>query len=506
MMHKLSVLLSRRRKGDTWEQADAPSPGLSFGITNDYPTEVSEERPAMFALLGRRGHQLMYSISAFRLCVSDLRALRRCKRQMVEVLRTQQPQHYSKEAIMSASALALSMLQGIETKEGKELLAYILAHETVGYGPISMLIDNHAEIEEIVINSTDANIGIYHATYGYCTTNLRFSGEREFRYVVNKLIACAERELNTANPVIDAQLVDGSRIHAQLKPYSLNGPIASIRLNGGKRMDIRKLMQLKTVSPELLAYLWMAIDANLNIVVSGAPASGKTSLLMALHALVPRTQRVIAIEEDVNELKYGSFMNVVSLQGSSLLGRVSLRDQIINSLHLRPDRLIVGEIRGGETKEVLSGSNLGIPFMTTMHSSGSGQPLIDRLRSRPMSVEEQLISMLDVSVFMKQRDIKSRVAEQITEYLWLSRAEIKVEEATALGREYRLTEIAKNGSLDLSLLHGSKVVFAYASARMVTHGIALKELKKRATFLKALLESDAKTDVDDYIGKFGEIR
>ncbi|HVC58202.1 MAG TPA: type II/IV secretion system ATPase subunit [Candidatus Acidoferrales bacterium] len=506
MIHKLSVLLSKRTKGHGSERADAPSPGLSFGITNDYPTEVSEERPEFFALLGRRGLQSLYSISAFRLCPADLRALRQCKRQMVEALKAQQPQQYSKEAIMSARSLALSMLQGIETKEGKELLAYILAHETVGYGPIGMLIDNHAEIEEIVINSSDSNIGIYHASYGYCTTNLRFSGEREFRYVINKLVAYAERELNAANPVIDAQLVDGSRIHAQLKPYSLNGPIASIRLNGGKRMDIRKLMQMKTVSPEVLAYLWMAIDANLNIVISGAPASGKTSLLMAMHVLVPRSQRVIAIEEDVNELKYGSFMNVVSLQGSSLLGRVSLRDQIVNSLHLRPDRLIVGEIRGSETKEVLSGSNLGIPFMTTMHSSGSGQPLIDRLRSRPMSVEEQLVSMLDVSVFMRQRDVKNRVVEQVTEYLWLSRAEISVDDAMALNREHKMRDMVQNGSLDTSSLPASKLIFAYASARMVTHGTALKELKKRATFLKALLESDGKTDVDDYIGKFGEIR
>ncbi|MDE1810643.1 MAG: CpaF family protein [Candidatus Micrarchaeota archaeon] len=398
------------------------------------------------------------------------------------------------------------MLQVVQTRESKELLSYVLAHEIVGYGPISMLMDNYGEIEEIVINSPGSNIGVYHSAYGYCTTNLRFNGEREFRYVVNKIVAYAERELNSSNPIIDAQLLDGSRIHAQLKPYSLNGPIASIRLNGGKRMDLRKLMELKTVSPELLAYIWLAIDSNLNIVVSGAPASGKTSLLMALHALVPSYQRVIVIEEDVNELRYSSSINVVSLQGSSILGRTNLRDQIINSLHLRPDRLIVGEVRGSETREVLSGSNLGIPFMTTMHSNGSGQALIDRLRSKPMSVEEQLISMLDVSVFMRQRDIKHRVAEQLTEYLWLSRGEIGMEEAGAVENTYKVQEIPVSGPFDNALLQRSKVIQSYSSHMRVTQAATVKEFKKRATFLKALLESGGGVSAEDYLEKFGEIK
>ena len=479
---------------------------LSFTLTEDYPSEVSEERPELFVSIGSRGQQALYAISAHQITPFDFRALRECKRKLVDLLKGQQIEVYSKEAVQHARPLALSMLQGIDTKGSKELLAYILAHETVGCGPISMLMDNYSEVEEIVVNSPSSNIGIYHASYGYCTTNLRFKGERQLRYVVNKLISCAERELNSSNPIVDAQLSDGSRLHAQLKPYSLNGPLASIRLNGGKRMDIRKLMQLKTVSPEILAYLWMAIDANLNIVISGAPASGKTSLLMALHALMPGYQRVIAIEEDVNELRYGDFINVVSLQGSSLVGRPSIKDQVINSLHLRPDRLIVGEIRGDEAKEVLSGSNLGIPFMTTMHSTGSGQALLDRLRSRPMSVEEQLMSMLDISVFMRQRDIKTRIAEQVTEYTWLSRGEISVDEATKANGQCLFREIVANGIFNLAMAQDSKVISAYASARALTHSMATKELKKRATFLKSLLESDNNISVDDYIGKFGEIR
>ncbi|MDE1833030.1 MAG: Flp pilus assembly complex ATPase component TadA [Candidatus Micrarchaeota archaeon] len=505
MVHQFSPIFGKLTA--VHKAINPPNPSeLSFTLTEDYPSEVSEERPELFVSIGRRGQQVLYCISAPRITPSDIRVLRECKRTLVDSLKDQQADTYSKEAVQYSRPLALSILQGIDTKEGKELLAYILAHETVGCGPLSMLMDNHSEIEEIVVNSPGSNIGVYHASYGYCTTNLRFRGERQLRYVVNKLISCAERELNSANPIVDAQLADGSRLHAQLKPYSLNGPLASIRLSGGKRMDIRKLMLLKTVSPELLAYLWVAIDANLNIVISGAPASGKTSLLMALHVLMPSYHRVIAIEEDVNELRYGDLINVVSLQGSSLLGRPSLRDQVINSLHLRPDRLIVGEIRGGEAKEVLSGSNLGIPFMTTMHSTSSGQALLDRLRSRPMSVEEQLISMLDVSIFMRHRDIRTRAVEQVTEYLWLCRGEISVDDAAAGNGQCLFRNIVTNGVVDAALMENSKVVSAYASSRRLTHSMAVKELKRRTTFLKGLLESDNCLSVNDYIGKFGEIR
>jgi Flp pilus assembly CpaF family ATPase len=369
-----------------------------------------------------------------------------------------------------------------------------------------MLLEDRANIEEIVVNSPNTNICVYHSMHGFCTTNLRFNSERDFRYMINKTIKSTERELSSTAPIIDAQLDDGSRVHAQLKPYALNGAAASIRLNGGKSMDVKRLMELSTASPELLAYLWLAIETNHNMVVTGAPASGKTSLLLALNAFVPRYQRVITIEEDVNELKfYSNFTNSVSLQGSTIGGKASTRDQVINALHLRPDRLIVGEIRGKEACELLSGSNFGVPFMTTMHSSGNGQAVIGRLQSKPMSVEPDIISMLDVSVFMRQCGLMARRIDSVMEYKWLCRDEVGVEDLDT-GSQMNILEVGKDGALEEGALERSKVLRSYSDTHAFTMARSKKELRNRASFLKAMLEGDRGAGAAERIASYNEIK
>lgn len=484
---------------------EAQSAGLSFSVTGDYPDKVLAGA-GQFGMIGKRGQQVMYSISVLNLGSGDVRTLNATKSKLVDALISGEEFQYSEENLRKTQQLALNLLGGTSTSEKKELLAYLLAHETVGYGPISILLEDNKNIEEIVINSPTSNICIYHSIHGFCTTNLRFNSERDFRYMINKTIRAAEREINSNAPIIDAQLNDGSRVHAQLRPYSINGAAASIRLNGSKSMDLRRLMDLGTVTPELLAYLWLAVETNHNLIISGAPASGKTSFLLALNAFVPKYQRVITIEEDVNELKFHSnFMNSVSLQGSTVLGRASTRDQVINALHLRPDRLIVGEIRGSETNEMLSGSNYGVPFMTTMHSSGNGQAILSRLQAKPMGVEPQILTMLDVSVFMRQEGLMSRKVESVLEYRWLSRDEISVDELDS-GSEMKMLELGKNGAQNEDAIEGSKVVGAYMETHLVSLARCRKELKKRAEYLKAMPPSKDGGSVPDYIANYWAIK
>ncbi len=492
----LERLTLRRPRDDAAQRART---SLCFSVTQDYPDTVlwsGENRIA-----GRRGQQNVYALLALNLCGSDLAIAESVKSRVIEALSSGPELPYSKESISKSQRLAQELLAAYSTKESKELLAYLVAHDTVGFGPFSILLEDQQSIEEIVVNSPTAPIGIYHSTYGYCTTNLRLNSERDFRYTINKMISATDRELNSSSPIIDAQLGDGSRVHAQLKPYSISGALATIRINGGKRMDLKRLMELGTVTPEGFAYLWLAIESNLNIVISGSPASGKTSLLMALNALVPRYQRVITIEEDINELKYYSnFTNVVALQGSSLSGRPSLRDQVVNALHLRPDRLILGEIRGNEAGEVLSGSNYGIPFMTTMHSSDNGSAIVSRLQAKPMSVEPQLVSMLDCSVFMRQKGLQSRVLESIVEYRWLSRDEMDAAEGSD---GCKMQPIIKDCQLLPDALTESKVLGAYGRLHALRQASCIKELRSRATFLKGLaLRGSA--DVAEYIARYGE--
>ena len=493
---------ARQKKID--ESQGSPSAEMTFSVTNDYPDKVTESDGQIFRVMGKRNQQSIYALSAMGIGGREMKLASAAKARLIDALVAGgEAPAYSKENISKAMQTARSLLCD---SDEKELLAYMVAHDTVGYGPISMLLDDRPNMEEIVVNSPKANIGIYHSKYGFCTTNLRFNSERDFRYMINKLICSTERELNSSAPIIDAQLDDGSRVHAQLRPYSVNGAAASIRLSGGKSMDLRRLMELGTATPELLAYIWLALETNHNILISGAPASGKTSMLLALNAFVPRYQRVITIEEDVNELKfYSNFMNSVSLQGSTIEGRASVKDQVINALHLRPDRLIVGEIRGSEANEMLSGSNFGIPFMTTMHSSGNGQAVVNRLQAKPMGVESQILSMLDISIFMRQEGLMSRKVDSVVEYCWLSRDEIGVDELNG-GEQFRMLETGKDGALLPDTLERSKAMRAYSKAHLLSMARCRKELGKRAAFLKSMLESECGTSAPDYIVGYGEIK
>ncbi|MCL4374036.1 MAG: Flp pilus assembly complex ATPase component TadA [Candidatus Marsarchaeota archaeon] len=470
---------------------------LSFIIEKEFPDTVLGKNEHNNTTIGKSGSRMLYALFCPELSGEDEVAMAHSKATVINALLGGGASVRASDRMALAIQIAKGALMGMNTSAPKDLLAYLVANDVVGYGPISILLDDGSNIEEIVINSPTGNIGIYHTRYGYCDTNMRFASESDFLFVINKLISFTEREINNSNPVIDAEISRGSRIHAQLKPYALSGAAASIRIGGRKSLDAKRLMALKTATPEVFAYLWLAIDARCNIVVSGAPSSGKTTMLAALNAFVPKHERIITIEEDMNEISYfGNFMNVVQLQGSQK-GPVTTRDQIVNALHLRPDRIVIGEIRGSEAAEVLAGSNFGVPFMTTMHSSGNGAYIISRLRSKPMAIDDSLLSMLDISIFMRQNSSNTRVIDSIDEYRWLSRNEISAEK----GELYDIVELAHGGSLVNNALGGSKVIERYAGLHMLKASSAVKELKSRATFLEAMLHSDS--DAYAYIEKYG---
>jgi len=473
------------------------STSMTYKLEKDFPDKIIAKNEINHAVIGRKGNQTLYSIFCPDISADDEKAMAQAKALAVNSLVNGKDITYSKESMGLVAGILKNILSNTSTSESKELLLYLVANDIAGYGPISVLLDDSTNIEEIVVNSPTGRIGIYHSIYGYCTTNMHFATEADFRFIVNKLISATERELNDSNPVIDAEIEYGSRLHAQIKPYAVSGAAASIRIGGKKNIDIKRLMLLNTATPEILAYLWLAMDARCNIIISGAPSSGKTTLLVSLSALLPRSERIVTIEEDANEIKYfGNFTNVVQLQGSKK-SAVTTKDQIINALHLRPDRLILGEIRGSEASEVFAGSNIGIPFMTTMHSSGNGSYIISRLGAKPMSVDESLVSMLDITVFMKQSSFNTRVIDSIDEYKWLSRNEISAE----AGELYTVDEIAKSNTLNSKSIGASKVIERYANMHGIKTGSAVKELKNREAFLSAMKNSNE--DAYEYIEKYG---
>lgn len=381
------------------------------------------------------------------------------------------------------------------SKERADYISYLIAHDTVGYGPISMLIEDREHIEEIEINSPNTPINIFHVSYGRCRTNLKFRNEKRFRHALNKLIYETDKELGEGSPIIDAQ-VEGARIHAQMKPYATSGAVASIRLAGSKVVGIEYLAKRETTGFEVLAYLWMAMDSGQNIIIAGSPASGKTTLLSALFSFVPRSERIVTIEEDINELKAKiDINNSVALCGSRYGKSVSTREQVINALRMRPDRLVVGEVRGEETRELFSGANLGIPFITTMHSASGGSDILKKLVVRPMCVEAKSLSMLDIAVYMRHLDASRRLLSDIYEYRWLSRAETeKLGIEIEGGDSVDILGVVSQGRVDYRTLAGSKVIGAFSKKKGVSGKAAMKELARRAEFLKVTCESSKGAD------------
>ena len=375
-----------------------------------------------------------------------------------------------------------------------DYLAYLVAHDTVGYGPISVLLEDRRSIEEIEVNSPRAPINVYHVKYGRCVTNLRFRSERSFRHSMNRLLYDTDKELSDDSPIIDAQVED-ARIHAQLKPYALSGAVASIRLGNGKVVGPDYLIRKGTTSFDVLAYAWLAIESGRNIIIAGAPASGKTTLLSALFFLIPRFEKMVTIEEDINELKARmDVTNTVELYGSRY-GGVTTREQVINALRMRPSRLVVGEVRGEETRELFSSANLGIPFITTMHSNSGGMDIVKKLIVRPMGVESRSLSMLDVALYMRQTDITKRMLSEVYEYRWLSRAETeRIDAQVGDGDAVDVANVVAGGVLDRGALAGSKVIEAFSRKTGLSRRLALKEFEKRLAFLKEACESCKSSD------------
>ncbi len=476
------------------EQAAITPVPLSFTVDRiDFEEKLDTVSFPIERTVSKRKGTPFYLIAADAAAVSleEIRMLAQEKAHVIDVLSNNNMQENEFDYAVRMADHSLS------TKVGAERASYLsrlIAYDVAAYGPISILLEDSQNMEEIEINTPTSPISIYHAKYGRCSTNLRFNSEESFQHAINKMIYEADEELNEENPIIDAQIKD-ARVHAQLKPYSANGAMATIRIGCKRNLNLSALLKNGTITSDSLAYLWMAIDSKMNMVISGAPASGKTTLLTALLALVPRYKRVITIEEDVNELRsYPDISSIIPLYGSRFSGRVTISEQALNALRLRPDLLIIGEIRGNEARDLFSGTNLGIPFITTMHSNENGMAIIKRLTTRPMGVEPGAISALDISVYMRQEGMTSRKLSEICEYKWLSRAEEVRDYLEVNGSDgVKIDNIIENGILNPNALLTSKVIDAYSSRNQVARTKAMKEFSKRKKFIEEKLPDGSNT-------------
>ena len=433
-----------------------------------------------------------------------------------------------KAHVARVAKVAEGVLGSLEpTMDGQRraALAKIVAADTAGFGPVEFLwMDGSGDLEEVEINHPAREIAVYHRRHGRCTTNLALRGEKQFRRVMNAILRPIGSSLDNVHPAADAQLPDGSRLHAQIYPLALSGASANIRFFSEGGWTIPMMVRSGTVSAEMGAFLWMAVESRkISMVITGPPAAGKTSLLSALLAFLPKGERVISVEEEMNELRfYDAFIDWVPLRGAyeerkqeaarraqSVSSLKTPIEQVINALRMRPDRIIVGELRGAEAQKLFSGANLGMPFMATMHSSERGTAVVKRLHSPPMSVPAEALSQLDLVVSMTMDAEKRRRVAEISELAWRSRGHFPEGLGEGGGRRKGCaagSQVWENGE-DAAFANclyaydyakrAHRSVAKYPSAVLDAHAHVLgakrseaaEELRRRADVLDALAEA-----------------
>lgn len=310
-------------------------------------------------------------------------------------------------------------------KEAKEVLAIQVEQRMLGLGPITEYLADE-EVSEIMVNGT---VSLYIEKDGQLISKPNtFTSNGEILQLINKIVSTVGRRIDTASPMVDARLLDGSRVNAIIEPLSLIGPTLTIRKFKKNPPTLLSLLQKNTLNQAMFEYLTKAILERKNIVVSGGTGSGKTTTLNALAGLISEQERLITIEDSA-ELKI-NHPHLISLesrpQNLEGKGEVSVRTLLKNSLRMRPDRIIVGEIRSGESLDMLQAMNTGHPgSLTTVHANTPSEALL-RIESLALmselelplfAIREQIRAAIDIVIQQERLSSGERKIVAISEIL-----------------------------------------------------------------------------------------
>src|SRR2546430_8516886 len=233
------------------------------------------------------------------------------------------------------------------SKDDRDRIAAEIADDILGHGPLERLLADDS-VSEIMVNGPE-EIWVERQGRLY-QTNVQVNDESHLPRIINKMVAQVGRRIDESSPLVDARLPDGSRVNAVIPPLSLSGPLVTIRKFSNKRLDLNAMIRLGTLSSDTVDFLQRCVLAELNVLISGGTGSGKTTLLNALSAAISDSERIVTIE-DAAELQMKQ-NHVLRLEGRPKniegQGEVTIRDLVRNALRMRPDRIIVGEVRGAE--------------------------------------------------------------------------------------------------------------------------------------------------------------
>ena len=370
-----------------------------------------------------------------------------------------------KEFKKKTSILLEKEFPGLPEKTRNLLSTYLLFH-SIGLGEVEFLLNDNF-LEEIVINNSKEPVWVYHKRHGWLKTNIIIDSENKIYNLASQIGRRVGRQITILNPLLDAHLITGDRVNATLFPISTRGNTITIRKFARTPWTITQFIQNRTISLEAAALLWLAIHYELSILIAGGTGSGKTSMLNVLAAFFPPNQRIISIE-DTRELQLPSFLHWVPLvtrnPNPEGKGGVSMLDLLVNSLRMRPDRIIVGEVRRQREAEVMfEAMHTGHSVYGTIHADTAEQTIV-RLTNPPINIPKNMIPAISLIVVQfRNRRLNIRRTFEVAEvteegdvnilYRWdpISDSIRKANDSTSLMRTLRMFTGLSNEEIEKEL-------------------------------------------------------
>ena len=388
----------------------------------------------------------------------------------------------------ATKTLVRKYFPGLDEKSEEFFISY-LVKKSLGMGDVELLMSDR-NLEEIAVNSTSEPIWVYHKEFGWLKTNVILENEAQTRHYATMIGRKVNRQITVLEPLMDANLPTGDRVNATLMPISTTGNTITIRKFASKPWTISDFIKAGSISPSATALIWECVHYEMSAIIAGGTASGKTSMLNVVSNFFPPNQRIISIE-DTREIRLPKFLHwvpmVTRLPNNEGKGGITMLDLLVNSLRMRPDRIVVGEIRRKKEAEVLFESiHTGHSVYATVHANNTKET-ITRLTSPPIEVPKSMLPAVSL-ILVQYRNRR-----------------------TGLRRTFELSEIKEDGEPKVLMRYDASKDLLRKSANSVAikknlelyTGLSYNHIKKDLTEKEAVLKWLVKQNINtvDSVGR-----